>query len=156
MPQVTVSVFALLLATLLAPLAAQAGDATYAVDAPSAVVTVGQKGKASVTISARAGWHLNDEAPITLKLAPAAGIAVDKPKLARADLASWSASAARFDVSLVASEPGKRMVEAEAGFVLCQESACRPIREKIVLAVEASAAAKAAPAKAKKGPQAGH
>jgi hypothetical protein len=72
---------------------------------------------------------------------------LDKPKFARGDLALSNETTARFDVGLVASEPGKKTIEAEAGFVLCQENACRPIKEKLVLVVEAVAPAKASTGK---------
>ena len=72
--------------------------------------------------------------------------------MTRADLALSTDSQARFDVMFTASEPGRRKVEAEASFVLCQESACRPVREKVALEVETTAPAPAprkSPARAK-------
>lgn len=133
-----------LLALVLSALPARADD-TYQIRKTDAVVTVGSKGKASVTIAAKKGWHLNAEAPLSLKLGETAGLSTDKPKLGRADLALSTETEARFDVGVTASEPGTRTLEAEASFVLCQESACRPVREKVALAVEASPA-KGAPA----------
>jgi hypothetical protein len=123
-----------------------AADDTYEVRKTDVATTVGSKGKAQVTISAKKGWHLNAEAPFTLKLAPAPGISVDKAKLGRADLALSSETSARFDVGVTPSEPGNAKVEAEASFVLCQENACRPVKEKLTLAVDATVE-KAAPAK---------
>jgi hypothetical protein len=81
-----------------------------------------------------------------LKLNPLPGVAVDKPKLAREDLAFVSDTEARFTVGLTLAEPGQKAVAAEAGFVLCRQDACRPIKEKLTLAAEATAA-KPAPAK---------
>ncbi len=112
-------------------------DDTYQVSNTDAVVTVGGKGKASVTIAAKKGWHLNQEAPLTLKLGTTAGIETDKAKLVRSDLAMSSEAQARFEVGITASEPGKKSLEAEAGFVLCQESACRPVKDKVTIAVDA-------------------
>ena len=119
----------------------RAGDASYEVSKTDASLTAGGKGKASVTISAKKGWHLNAEAPLTLKLLPAPGVEVDKAKLGRADLALSNETSARFDVGLTAAEPGKKTVEAEAGFVLCQEDSCRPIKEKVSLAVDVASPA---------------
>ncbi|HEY5283390.1 MAG TPA: hypothetical protein VIM14_11430 [Polyangia bacterium] len=133
--------------TLLLKGAPGAADDTYAISKTDAKVTTGTQGKASVTISAKKGWHLNAEAPLTLKLLPTAGVAVDKAKLGRTDLAISNETTARFDVGITASEPGKTAVEAEAGFVLCEESSCRPVKEKFTIAVDAtSPAAPAAPA----------
>jgi hypothetical protein len=117
-----------------------AADGTFEVASTGASGPVGAKAKATVTIKAKKGWHLNQEAPLTLKLSPAAGVAVDKAKLAREDLALGNETEARFDVGLTLSEPGKKVVEAEAGFVLCREDACRPIKEKLTLAAEATTA----------------
>src|SRR5450759_917390 len=126
-----------------------AADDTFEINKTDASGTVGAKAKASVTITARKGWHLNHEAPLTLKLAPAPGILLDKPKLARGDLALSSETEARFDVGMTLSEPGKKVIEAEAGFGLCQQDACRPVKEKLTLATLATPATepKAAPAK---------
>jgi len=133
--------------TLLLKGAPGAADDTYAISKTDAKMTAGTQGKASVTISAKKGWHLNAEAPLTLKLLPTAGVTVDKAKLGRGDLALSSETSARFDVELTASEPGKTAIEAEAGFVLCEESACRPVKEKLTLTVDAtSPAAPATPA----------
>jgi hypothetical protein len=114
----------------------RAGDGSYEVSKTDASLTAGGKGKASVTISAKKGWHLNAEAPLTLKLLPAPGVEVDKAKLVRGDLALSNETSARFDVGMTAAEPGKKSIEAEAGFVLCQQDSCKPVKEKITLAVE--------------------
>ena len=125
---------------------AQAGDGTFEVVAAGAAGGVGTPVLAKVTIKAKQGWHLNHEAPLTLKLSPVPGVTFDKAKLVRKDLAFASETEARFDVGLTLSAPGKKEVEAEAGFVLCREDACRPIKEKLILAAEATAE-KATPAK---------
>jgi hypothetical protein len=131
---------------------AVAADDSYDVKAKTAKATVGEKATASVTIASKKGWHLNAEAPLTLKLTPGPGVTVDKPKLTRADLAASSDTSARFDVALAASNPGTSEITAEAGFVLCQESECRPIKEKLVIGVDALPAKPLAdkPSKAKK------
>ena len=131
---------------------ALAADESYDVKAKAAKATVGEKATASVTIASKKGWHLNAEAPLTLKLSPGPGVTVDRPKLTRADLAASSENSARFDVLLAASNPGTSEIAAEAGFVLCQESECRPVKEKLVIGVDALPAKPAAdkPAKAKK------
>lgn len=111
-------------------------DDNYEVSKTDASLAAGGKGMASVTISAKKGWHLNAEAPLTLKLVPPAGVEVDKAKLGRGDLAASNEKSARFDVGVSASEPGMKVIEAEAGFVLCQEESCRPVKEKVALAVD--------------------
>jgi hypothetical protein len=137
---------------LMTATSALAADETYDVKSKAAKATVGEKAMASVTIASKKGWHLNAEAPLTLKLTPGSGVTVEKPKLTRADLVASSENSARFDVSLAATSPGTSEIAAEAGFVLCQESECRPIKEKLVIGVDATLAKPVAdkPGKAKK------
>jgi hypothetical protein len=116
-----------------------AADDTYQVTKSDAATTVGIKAKADVTILAKKGWHLNAEAPLTLKLTPTPGVELDKAKLGRGDLALSTESTARFEVALTPSEPGKKTIAAEASFVLCQEESCRPVKEKLTLALDAAA-----------------
>lgn len=123
---------------VLAGATARATDDAYEVKPSNVKATLGEKATASVAIATRKGWHLNAEAPLTLKLTPGPGITVEKPRLVRADLAASTDSTARFDVTLLAGKAGHGDVQAEAGFVICQETLCRPIKEKVVIAVEAS------------------
>jgi hypothetical protein len=120
---------------------ARAANEPYEVKTSHAKATVGEKAIASVTIATKKGWHLNADAPLTLKLTAGPGVTVEKPRLARADLAASSDSSARFDVILVAARPGSGEIGAEAGFVICQETLCRPIKEKIAIGVDAVAPA---------------
>ncbi len=136
-------------ATLLFAGAAHA-DETYEMRTEPAKVAIGAKSKTSVTIAAKPGWHVNEEAPISVKLTPGPGIAVDKPKLTRADLATKSVDNARFDIGFVASEAGSKTIAAEASFVMCQATTCKPIKEKLSLAVEVAAAEPPAKKKSKR------
>ncbi len=132
---VSLSAFAL---ALMLSGSVRASDDTYAVTSPPVQATVGIKTEATVTLLAKQGWHINAEAPLTLKLTPTDGVRVDKNNLARTDLASSSKTSARFDVGLLATRPGHMVIDAEASFVLCETSACRPIREKVSLDVDAT------------------
>ena len=104
--------------------------------------TVGAPGKASITLAAKNGWHLNPDAPISVKLAPPEGVKLDKDKLSRKDLALSTPEKARFDVGFSASSPGAKSVECETSFVICQESACKPIKETVTLTLDVAAAGK--------------
>lgn len=139
-PMLKLGIASAIAATLFLARTAAAADDSYQVTTTGAAATVGTKAKADVTILAKKGWHLNAEAPLTLKLTPTPGVDVDRPKLGRADLALSTESTARFEVAMTASEPGKKAVAAEASFVLCQEESCRPIREKLTLALDATEA----------------
>ena len=81
-----------------------------------------------------------------------AGLTVAKEKMTRADLAESTKDAARFDIPLSCAADaaaGPKTINAEAKFVMCQESACKPIKETLALNVEITpAAAPAAKGKA--------
>jgi hypothetical protein len=143
----------LLVAAALLASTARAEDKLYEIKKTEPKVTVGGKGAASVTIATKAGWHLNAEAPITLSLTAPAGVTLTKLKLERGDLAQSTQASARFDVPFVSSEAGAKVIAAEARFVLCQEQACKPVKETLSLNIDVSAAeaAPAAPAKGKAG-----
>jgi DsbC/DsbD-like thiol-disulfide interchange protein len=144
--------FALTLALMTtAVAAAQAEEKLHEVTAAPGKAVAGGKGQVSVTLAAKNGWKLNAEAPMSLKLSPGAGLTVDKPKLGRKDLASNDGHAARFDVPFAATEAGQKSIDAEAAYVICQESACKQVKEKVTVAVDVGAAGKPAkPAKTKK------
>ena len=132
---------------VLAAGAAAGGDAAlYEIKKTEPKVAVGATATASLTITAKAGWHVNEEAPITVALTAPAGVTVQKAKLTRADLAHSTKETARFDIPVSATEPGKKTINAEARFVLCQEQACKPVKETLALAVDITPAAAVAPA----------
>lgn len=132
----------LALALALAPLSlagattARAAESLYEITKVEPKVVVGTTGTASLTIKVKGGWHVNDEAPISVSLTAPAGVTVKKAKLTRADLAASSKESARFDIPVSATEAGKKMIGAEAHFVLCQEQACKPVKETVTLAIE--------------------
>jgi hypothetical protein len=134
---------------LLLALALLAGGATaaraaegslYEITKTDLKVAVGATATTSLTIKVRGGWHVNDEAPISLALTPPEGLTVKKDKLTRADLAASTVDTARFDIPVSATEPGKKTINAEAHFVICQESACKPVKETLALAVDVTPA----------------
>jgi len=129
------------LSFVLAAGAAAGGDAAlYEIKKTEPKVAVGATATASLTIHAKAGWHVNAEAPITVALTPPAGVTLQKAKLTRADLAQSSQESARFDIPVSATEAGKKTISAEARFVLCQEQACKPVKETLVLALDVAPA----------------
>jgi len=116
--------------------AARAAESLYEITKVEPKVAVGATGTASLTIKVKGGWHVNDEAPISVALTTPAGVTVKKAKLTRADLAASSKESARFDIPVSATEAGKKTIGAEAHFVLCQEQACKPVKETVTLAIE--------------------
>ena len=128
-----------LLAGFLATSAAHAED-IYELKKGDVKATVGAKTTTSLTIAARSGWHVNEEAPMSLKLLPDPGITIDKPRLTRADLTQQTKDLARFEVAFTATEPGKKTINCEASFVMCQASTCKPVKEKVALAIDVTPA----------------
>ncbi len=124
--------------------AAARADALYEVTKTEPKLAVGATATATVTMKAKGGWHLNAEAPISVALTAPAGVSVPKPKLARADLAASTTDSARFDIPVSATEVGKKSIAAEARFVICQEQACKPVKETVALAIDVTPAAPAA------------
>ena len=117
--------------------AARAADSLYEITKVEPKVALGSTGIASLTIKVKGGgWHVNDEAPISVALKADAGVTLTKDKLTRADLAASSRESARFDIPVSATEAGKKTIGAEAHFVLCQEQACKPVKETVTLAIE--------------------
>jgi len=129
---------------------ARAADALYEIKKTEPKVAIGATGTASLTIQSKAGWHVNAEAPITVALTAPNGVALKKPKLTRSDLAASTKDSARFDIPVSASEAGTKTINAEARFVICQEQACKPVKETLTLAVEVTAPIAAADTKKKR------
>ena len=119
---------------------AHADAATHEIRKTDPRVAAGGHGNASLTIAAKNGWHVNGEAPITVSLSTMdAGLTVAKAKLGRGDLAESSKDAARFDIAFSCAADataGKKTINAEAKFVMCQESACKPVKETLSFDVE--------------------
>ena len=128
---------------------ARAEERLYEITNPQSKVAVGAKSTTSVTIATKNGWHVNAEAPITLSLTAPAGITLPKAKLARADLAASTKESARFDVAFEAAEVGPKVIAAEARFVICQETACKPVKETLTLNIDVAAPAPTPKAKTK-------
>ncbi|HEX3698509.1 MAG TPA: hypothetical protein VH374_24265 [Polyangia bacterium] len=124
---------------------ARAEGPTYELKKTEPKVAVGAKSIASLTIAARNGWHVNGEAPISISLVAPAGLTLTKTKLLRADLAESTQEAARFEIPFEAIDVGTKILTAEARFVMCQESACKPVKEILSFNIEVSAAPAAAP-----------
>jgi hypothetical protein len=129
----------LVLASGLAP-SAIAAESLYEIAKTEPKVAVGATATATLTIKAKGGWHMNAEAPITVALTAPAGVTLQKAKLTRADLAASSVDSARFDIPVAAKETGKQTIAAEARFVICQDQACKPVKETLAFAVEVTAA----------------
>ena len=133
---------------------ARHADALYEIKKTEPKVAVGGHRDGQPDHRAKAGWHVNAEAPITVALTAPAGVTVQKAKLTRADLAAEHAGGARFDIPVCARpRPARRPSTPRRRFVLCQEQACKPVKETLALAIEVTPAAARARAKNTKKPR---
>jgi hypothetical protein len=139
----------LALGAVLTASGAARAESLYEIAKTETKVAVGATATVSLTIRAKGGWHVNAEAPITVALTAPAGVTLQKVKLTRADLAASTADSARFDIPVAAKETGKQTIGAEARFVICQQQACKPVKETVAMAVEVTAAAAEKPTKKK-------
>jgi DsbC/DsbD-like thiol-disulfide interchange protein len=143
-----------LFAGLALPIAPAHADApTHEIRKSEPKVAAGGQASAGLTIAAKNGWHVNPEAPITVSLTSGdPALTLGKSKLGRADLAESTQETARFAIPVTCAPgtaAGTRTINAEARFVMCQETACKPIKETLSLNVEVTLAAAEAPTKAK-------
>ena len=148
-PTRSILALAFLFFTATAATAGRAEGPTHELKKSEPTVAVGARSAASLTIAGKNGWHVNGEAPISISLVAPAGLTLTKTKLARADLAESTQESARFDIAFQALDAGTKVVTAEARFVMCQESACKPIKESLSFNIEVTPAAAAPAPKAK-------
>lgn len=133
---------------------ARAEESSHEIQKVSTRAVPGVPGKAAVTVQGKNGWHVNENAPITLSAKASAGIELPKPKLVRADLVQSTKETARFEIPFTASAAGKKTITAETRFVMCQEQACKPVKEIVALDIEvADTKADPSPAPAPKARQ---
>ncbi|HET6283167.1 MAG TPA: hypothetical protein VFH73_19570 [Polyangia bacterium] len=106
----------------------------------------GKQGKASVVVTAKPGWHINEKAPLSLLVTPAAGVVVRKKKLVRADLVVDTREQARFDIpvscraSSAKTTAGARNLTVEANFVICKAELCTPQTEQLTIPLQTTVA----------------
>ena len=115
----------------IASMAQAGGKEPYEITKTEPKLTQGGRATASLTITAQDGWHVNPSAPITLSVSPGEGVTTGKVKQGRKDLVQSTNEVARFDIPLEASQAGQKTLSAEAKFVLCQASACKPVKDTV-------------------------
>lgn len=148
MSRTTLALAAASLQTLALAAPGRAESDMYDLKTAETRVAPGAKGSTSVTIAAKGGWHVNmePESPFKMTLSPDKGVEVTKAALGRADLAVKNEQAPRMDIAFTApAEAGKKTINAELRFIMCQATACKPVKEKLALAVEVAAAPPATP-----------
>jgi hypothetical protein len=107
------------------PAAAQVESDNYLVAiSASGSYTAGAAGSVTVSLTAKAGFHINDQYPYRFKTAPPAeGISYPKPILERAD-GQFEEKTAHFNVPFVASHAGKFAIGGVLNLSVCSPTSC--------------------------------
>ncbi len=117
------------------PQTARAKPADYDIQiemAPAAIV--GERQTLSLEINPAPKRSISTDGPIkvSLSVAPATGLTVEKTILRRADAIAKEAEATagvHFAVGFIATKPGRYQLDFDIRFWLCGRRTCRPVRE---------------------------
>ena len=138
MPElVTRTVLAVLLGASLVPAASDAGfdqalpatakaeTDTYLVEISAGTpYKIGATGSVKVSLTAKAGFHINDQYPYRFRTSPPAeGVSYPKPVLERAD-GQFEEKTAVFNVPFVASHAGQFAVGGVLSLSVCSPASC--------------------------------
>jgi len=86
-------------------------------------VAKGASGKVKIDIVAKAGAHVDKDAPIEIVLKAPKGVTLSKTKLGKKE-ADFRDASAFFDVAFTGKEAGKGEVEAELSFYVWTDKIC--------------------------------
>ena len=113
-----------------AALATQAATAqSYTVRIVAGDAKAGQAGKSVVEVTPAAGFHMNLEFPVRLRVTPPTGLTLGKADLSKED-AELTEAALRFSVPFTATAAGKVSLEALGDFSVCNDTTCKLIRDE--------------------------
>jgi hypothetical protein len=107
----------------------------------STVVKSGQKGKVVLSIKAKGGAHVSDEAPLKIELS-GKQLTLDKNKLTLADSVTQKKAGSteypnpQFEVAFTPTAPGKATVDAKLTFFICTDKVCARQSKTLSLPVE--------------------
>ena len=87
---------------------------------------VGSDATFDIALTTRAGWHVNEEYPISVKVRSPSAIQVERDELSKEDAAEFGEEEARFEVPFTAAEAGEHRVEAQVDFAVCTPETCVP------------------------------
>ncbi len=133
---------------LLAPAAFAAADEAaiasmydVSTEGTSTTVKAGEKGKVVISIRAKNGAHVSDEAPLRIELSSKES-KLDQEKITLADSLNKKEKNAkvypdpRFEVGFTPATQGKTTVEAKMTFFICTDSLCSRQTKKFSFPVE--------------------
>ena len=115
---------------------ANAADSSFSLKYEVPVVKKGQRSIVKVHLVPGSGFHVNKDFPTSLVIAPPVGIAVEKPRQAGKDATLLGEAGADFEVALIASEAGSKLVTGDFKFAVCSATSCDPKKEKVSFTVD--------------------
>jgi hypothetical protein len=95
----------------------------------------GELAQFSVTLTPRAGWHVNQDYPTRIEITGPAAVSFPKSELQKADAAQFAEERARFDVPFTPSAPGTHTIQAKVSFAVCTDETCVPDTRTLALAL---------------------
>jgi hypothetical protein len=96
----------------------------------------GAKGSASLEITPKKGWHLNDEFPYKLSVTAPAGTTVAKPEQTKKDTVAFSHQSMKWAIDFTASSAGDKAFTGKVKFAVCTETSCDPKKEELAFQVK--------------------
>ena len=115
--------------TSAAPASQAATAQPYTVRIVAGDAKAGQPGKSTIEVTPAAGFHMNLEFPVRLRVTPPTGLTLGKADLSKED-AELSEAALRFSVPFTAAAAGKVSLEALGDFSVCNDTTCKLIRDE--------------------------
>ncbi|MEO6775419.1 MAG: hypothetical protein ABI467_20830 [Kofleriaceae bacterium] len=115
------------LVALWAATAAAQDQAGYKLDVPEHLDLAVGTGTLPLTITVDRGQTISKDGELVLDIAPDAGVAVRRRRLARADAVDPDEASPRFAIPLRTDEVGDFRLKLHLRFWLCGTKVCRPI-----------------------------
>lgn len=102
-----------------------------------AKLSTGGTGELAITISAREGWKLSLEAPLSIKLSAPGNLSLKKTKLGAGDgAADKSKKNYSFPTTVTGKSAGAGKVEAKITYFMCTEEVCKRFKAKKEVALQ--------------------
>jgi len=94
--------------------------------------TEGKESKFRIVLTAKGGYHVNQDYPIRVDLSGPESLRLDKRSLGKPDAAAFGEEAARFEVPFSAQK-GTHEVSAVVDFAVCTKETCVPDQRTLAL-----------------------
>lgn len=103
--------------------------------ADGAALHAGQLGQVKIALTARNGWHVNQDFPVSVEVSGPASLSFPKARLERADAAAFDEAHFEFQVPVTPGAAGEQELRAKVAFAICTETNCLPQEEQLALRV---------------------